>query len=355
MRAMPLRARALAARRCSRGAARVRRRAAGRSRRRALSPLRGRRRHHSRPLGAGAQEDRRELRGVRPTTTSTWSRARRSTWSSTASPYKEERTQKSVSFDYLRGKSTYSVGIINSKESDYTADTAFFSISQDMFGDLTTVSLSYKRGWNDIFRNVKHADGSSDPRSDVRAQAPTRAAMRSASRQILTRNLILALNYEVLTDEGFLNSPYRSVRFVDPTRPTRLQPRERDLSAHAHQQRGLGAAAATTCRTARPSMGSYRFFSDTWGVNAHTASSATRIRRGSAGSSTAACATTSQTAADFYSDLFPRRNFANFMARDKELVDLQRLSRSASAPATSSRSRASPGSRRARRTCAGIT
>src|ERR1041384_3071718 len=53
-----------------------------------------------------------------------------------ASPYKEKRKQKSISFDYLRGKTTYSAGVIDSKESDYVADTAFFSLSQDMFGDL---------------------------------------------------------------------------------------------------------------------------------------------------------------------------------------------------------------------------
>ena len=42
-----------------------------------------------------------------------------------ASKYKEERKQKSISFDYLRGKSTYSAGVIDSKESDYIADTAY--------------------------------------------------------------------------------------------------------------------------------------------------------------------------------------------------------------------------------------
>ena len=43
----------------------VRRRARGRSRRHALSPLRRRRRDDSRPLGAGAQEARREVRDQR--------------------------------------------------------------------------------------------------------------------------------------------------------------------------------------------------------------------------------------------------------------------------------------------------
>ena len=33
--------------------------------------------------------------------------------------------------------------------------------------------------------------------------------------QILTRNLITTLNFTTVTDEGFLNNPYRTVRYVD--------------------------------------------------------------------------------------------------------------------------------------------
>ena len=63
-----------------------------------------------------------------------------------ASPYKEERTQESVGVDYLRGKTLMSLGYMTSDENDYTADTAHFSLSQDIFGDLTTVTLGYARG-----------------------------------------------------------------------------------------------------------------------------------------------------------------------------------------------------------------
>ena len=66
----------------------------------------------------------------------------------TASPYEEERTQKSLSVDYLRGKTTYSAGYIDSTESDYVAKTTFVSISQDMFGDLTTIAFGFRRGEN---------------------------------------------------------------------------------------------------------------------------------------------------------------------------------------------------------------
>src|SRR5580658_773983 len=65
---------------------------------------------------------------------------------STASPYKEQRTQGSVSADYLHGNTTYSFGYIESREPDYVARTGFFSVSQSMFGDLTTISFGYTRG-----------------------------------------------------------------------------------------------------------------------------------------------------------------------------------------------------------------
>src|SRR5690348_8927389 len=56
-----------------------------------------------------------------------------------ASPYDDERTQSMLSMDFLHGKSTYSIGYVNSDESDYKAETMFASVSHDMFGVLTTI------------------------------------------------------------------------------------------------------------------------------------------------------------------------------------------------------------------------
>ena len=69
---------------------------------------------------------------------------------SQASTYKEQRTQHNLGFDYLHGNTLYSVGFINSNEPDYKSNTAFVSISQSMFGDLTTVSMGFTRGWDKV-------------------------------------------------------------------------------------------------------------------------------------------------------------------------------------------------------------
>ena len=148
----------------------------------------------------------------------------------TASPYKEERTQYGVGFEYLRGKVTYAASFSNSSENDYEADTASLSISQDMFGDLTTVSLCFTRGWDDVSRRG----------DDTFADQVDRRIYGVDVSQIVTKNLILGLSFETITEEGFLNNPYRSVRYVDAD-SGRLFLRGGALSAHAHGQCALAA------------------------------------------------------------------------------------------------------------------
>src|SRR5215510_10264322 len=114
-----------------------------------------------------------------------------------ASPYDDERTQGSFSVDFLHGKSTYSVGYVNSDESDYKAKTMFASVSHDMFGDLTTISFAFKSGKNDVFRNVKI--------DDVKQNDPTFAEKMDSKSysvglsQIITKNMVLSGQYEVIT------------------------------------------------------------------------------------------------------------------------------------------------------------
>jgi hypothetical protein len=238
---------------------------------------------------------------------------------STASPYTDERTQMSLGVDYLRGKTTYSVGYIDGDESDYLARTAYLSISQDMFGDLTTISLGFRRGMNDVFRNVK------DPATGAKRRDPTfgeemdSRAWNVSLTQVLTRDLIGVLSYELVSDEGFLNNPYRQIRYADPTAP-----RGFSFAPEVYPRTKTSSAASGRLKYSLPWWraavdGSYRFYSDTWGVRAQTLQLGyaqpvfgnwlfdVRYRY------------YTQDAADFYRDLFPRRNTLNFQGRDKEL------------------------------------
>ena len=230
-----------------------------------------------------------------------------------ASEYKEERDQWSLGFDYLRGKTTYSLAYANSEEDDYQAETATFGISQDLFGDLTTITMGFSKG-SDVVRKRDTITDEIDPsfNEDI-----DRWSYRVGVTQVLTKSAIASLGLEVITDEGYLNNPYRSYRYIQPENDqlfaldTELYPRTRTSNAAA-----LNARYFVPWRGAI--HGGYRFFTDTWGIRADTFEVGythpvgawmleTNVRY------------YSQEAADFYSDLFERRDQQNFMARDKEL------------------------------------
>jgi hypothetical protein len=126
------------------------------------------------------------------------------------------------------------------------------------------------------------------------------------------------INYEVITDEGFLNNPYRSVRYVDDTsgRGYSYQP-EQYPHTHTSNAVQLGARYYLPYRAAL--HGEYRFYTDTWGIGAHTASVGYTQPWGKQWLLEAGYRFYDQTHADFYSDLFPYANAQNFLARDKEL------------------------------------
>src|SRR5690606_1977468 len=72
-----------------------------------------------------------------------------------ASEYKEERTQYTLGFDYLRGRTTYNLGYTHSEENDYEAGTVTFGLSQDLFGDLTTISMGFSKGEDTVRRTMR--------------------------------------------------------------------------------------------------------------------------------------------------------------------------------------------------------
>jgi Protein of unknown function (DUF3570) len=248
-----------------------------------------------------------------------------------ASPYEDERTQSSLSVDFLHGKSTYSLGAVKSDESDYVANTVFAGISHDMFGDLTTIGFGYKRGKNDVFRNVK-IDG-------VKVQDPTFAEQMETQSfnvslsQIVTKNLVITGQYEVITDEGFLRSPYRSIRFfIDPF----SQGRQDEVYPNTRSSNSASVRAKyfLPYRAAIDTM--YRFYTDTWGVLGHTGEIGYvhPLDKAWAGGNwifEGRLRYYTQESADFYRDIFPRADFANFMARDKELATYNALTAGVSA------------------------
>jgi hypothetical protein len=226
----------------------------------------------------------------------------------TASPYTEERTQGGLAFDLLQGKTQYSVSYTLSDESDYTANTASFDLSQDIFGDLVTVSFGFSQGWDEVRKNGDNAF----------QETVDRRNYRFGLQLIVTPRLMTGLNYEAITDEGFLNNPYRSVRYLDETsaRGFSFQP---ELYPHTRTSNAVAINARYFLPHRASVHGEYRYFTDTWGIDANTASIGYTHPWGKRWIFEVGYRWYDQSAADFYSDLFPRADAQNFLARDKEL------------------------------------
>ena len=231
-----------------------------------------------------------------------------------ASEYTEERKEYSVTAAYLSDKTLLSGGITNSKETDYTADTFYFNVSQDFFGDLSTVSLGYSRGNDEVRQNGNE---------DLQEQTD-RQNYRFGLSQILTPNLLMSLSYEAVTEEGFLNNPYRSYRFLtNPADPqagfqtaTEVYPRTRTsdaatLSASYYLKYGAALKAE------------YRYYTDDWDIDAHTYQLTYTHTFGDHWTVDVRYRAYNQTAANFYQDLFDfaAQDDRDFRARDKELSE----------------------------------
>jgi hypothetical protein len=227
------------------------------------------------------------------------------------SPYKEERKEKSVGVNYLRGDVMMTLGYTKSEESDYTANTANFKISQDMFGDLTTVSLGYIRGWDTVRKN-----GQPDFSEPV-----TRNNYQLELSQILTKDTLMGVSFEFISDEGFLNNPYRSVRYLDDSNPIGYS-FEPEIYPRTHTSSAVTVQARYYLPYRASLHGEFRFYDDSWGVTAHNEQIDYTHPIGYGWTLELRYRIYSQTAADFYSDLFPRIASQNFLARDKELSSM---------------------------------
>ena len=170
----------------------------------------------------------------------------------TASPYRERRTEYGFGAEYVYRDSTITLATSSSHEPDYTADSTSLDVSQEVFGGMTTVSLGFTRGADKV---GKHG-------APEFADTARHWQYRLGATQILTPRWIMSANLEALADDGFLASPYRVARVFGAAVPER-DPRTR--SARAAKLRVIGDLGARNAV-----HGEYRYFWDTWAIKAHT-------------------------------------------------------------------------------------
>jgi hypothetical protein len=233
----------------------------------------------------------------------------------TASPYLEERTEYSAGMDYLHNKTVVSLSYTNSSENDFEANSFHVGISQDFFGDLTTLSLGYSKGSDEV---GKTGDESFLEEAD-------RQNYSLGITQVISKNMIMGLSFENISDEGYLNNPYRSVRFLDATADRGFR-----FETEVYPNTRVSNAAAITANYYLPYRASIyaeaKVFSDTWGIDANTYKVGYVHTFGDDWLVDLRVRHYDQDKADFYQDLFSRSAEFNFRARDKEMSTFNNLS-----------------------------
>jgi hypothetical protein len=234
---------------------------------------------------------------------------------SQASTIKDERKQKTGTAEYVHGKTTYTASFINSVERDYRSNTSSFSLKQDMFGDLTTLTMAFAHTTDTVGEN------------NGTAFAPVITWLGHAESynydvdlsQILTKNFIAGLNVNVVADDGYLANPYRSVRYLDSQNAkgyslaSQVYPDTRTSTAVQVQAKYyLPYRAAVT--------GSYRYFTDTWGIVGNTFEVDYTHPIRNIWILEGRFRYYKQNSATFYSDLYSFASEYNFEARDQNLA-----------------------------------
>jgi Protein of unknown function (DUF3570) len=234
---------------------------------------------------------------------------------SQASTIRDERKQKTGTAEYVHDKTTYTASYINSVERDYRSNTSSFSLKQDMFGDLTSLTMAFAHTTDTVGENngtafapvitwVGHAESYN---YDVDLS------------QILTKNFIAGLNVNVVADDGYLANPYRSVRYKDSQNAkgyslaSQVYPDTRTSTAVQVQAKYyLPYRAAVT--------GSYRYFTDTWGIIGNTFEVDYTHPIRNLWILEGRFRYYKQNSATFYSDLYNFASEFNFEARDQNLA-----------------------------------
>ena len=250
----------------------------------------------------------------------------------TASEYTEERTEYSLGLDYLNDRTIMSLNYTNSSESDYDANTLGFSVSQEFFGDLSTLTLGFALGDDTV-------KATGQPEFEASAQ---RKRYSLGFSQILTKKLITSLSYETVIDEGFLRNPYRRARRVDSNNEDAINdyvfisPAENEalcdsvgskIGGECYPETRNSEAIALRSIYAfnnRASIrGEYRLFKDSWGIESNNIELRYTQKLGSQWLAEVRLRQyTQDKGADFYRDNFDfTLTTEEFYARDKELSE----------------------------------
>lgn len=221
----------------------------------------------------------------------------------TASPYKETRTEYTLGTDYLYRNTTMGLSATKSDERDYKSHTLGLTVAHEILDDLTTVSLGYSVGHDRVGKTNTAFD-----------EPVNRYQYQLGVSQIFTKTFLINLDYSAILEDGYLNSPYRAARLQGLLVPE-VYPRTRD--SYAVSVRAIKGLLDEDGKVIASIRLNYRYYWDTWDIRAQTVELGYATHYRDRWTIEPHYRFYRQSAASFYSDNFLTP--MTFMARDKEL------------------------------------
>jgi hypothetical protein len=172
---------------------------------------------------------------------------------------KDTRTEYSGSFESQIPDGTMSLGYIQSDENDYHSKTLTAGGTREFFTKNTVVSFGFAKGSDQV-------NSSSDKTFDQHMDNQNYSISLS---QVLSKISILQMVYDFRVENGFLSSPYRRAKVIDP-----IDGRGYGIPENHPRTRNRNAIGVTYNYYHEPwkisFANSYRLYQDSWGVLSHT-------------------------------------------------------------------------------------
>ena len=209
----------------------------------------------------------------------------------------DKRYAGDLATTFSLGQHRFTPQLSYSQESDYISRGFAFNYAVDINEKNTTLNLGWSAIWDRIlpkkFLNTEKTKDSDDFLVGIN--------------QLLSPKTVATLNFTYGNARGYLDDQYKGVAFIsdfqgDPTNPaisSERRPSRRDhYTSYASLTQYITPLNASV-------EGSYRFFHDSYGVNAHTIGLAWYQKLGSRVVIAPMVRYHRQSAADFYAPMFP--------------------------------------------------
>ena len=161
----------------------------------------------------------------------------------------------------LGSTTTLAVNAYRSQELDYTSNALVVTFSQDLFQRNTTVTVRGQMNADQVGELLENGDVINEDKSVYTSAFNIT--------QVLSKNSVLNLSYDIMMMNGYLSDPYRKVRVFNNvggyTAETEIHPDKRTRQA-------LTSRVSQFINPVKASIiGSYRYYFDDWDVSSHTA------------------------------------------------------------------------------------